>query len=271
MQQSQTPIGIEAINEASRNIANNFIQETVEANRFNSISSIYQNTNQLKTFMSPSNSSSSTFNNPQVGCVDKISSVVNMLKGTLERKKIDNIVEREDSSFGYYSAEEALTHAGLNQGQGIQVHENNQGNFLDVRRLGVTETGVLQKIEESLMEGILSPMNPTPIRTASWEPSQSESSVAPAIVSVSNGFVDMYDDPTISAQAPTVCESSRNQRGMGRSQDFRERTYDKSKGDQKVSLALILLLLFYRKDDPATELKQFITLSGVFVISRKEV
>ncbi|KAK6117030.1 hypothetical protein DH2020_049274 [Rehmannia glutinosa] len=233
MQNSQTPIGIEAMQEASANGINNFKQEPTNTNGFNNNVSTYENPNQFNAFMSPSNSSSSTFNNPQV---DKISSVVSMLKGTLERKKLGNQVEKEpqdDSSFGYYSAAEVL---GLNnQGQENHAYET----FQDLSTLGISESGVLRTIEESLMEGIMDPLNTTTrMSTISQEPSQSESSAAPYVV-VSNGF-DICDDPCVSVQAPSVCESSRNQMGTrrspedcSRSKDFRERTYENSKEDQK--------------------------------------
>lgn len=226
MQNSQTPIGIEAMmHEASANAANSFKQEHTEANGFNNISN-YENPSHFSGFMSPSNSSSSTFNNPQVGSVDKISSVVSMLKGTLERKKLSNQVEKEgveDSSLGYYSAAQVLDHACFNQEQGIESFEN-QGTFQDVSILGAAETRVLQTIEESLMEGIMGPLNPTQMSTVSREPSQSESSAAAPVVS--NGF-DMCDDPCISAQAPSVCESSRNQMGTRRSPEDYSRTRGK--------------------------------------------
>lgn len=200
MQNTQTSIGIEAMLEASGNGVNNFKQESTNANEFNN-----ENPNHFNSFTSPSNSSSSTFHNPQVGAPDKISSVVTMLKGTLERKKLVSQVDKGDSSFGYYNATEILGNGCLNQGQEIHAFEI-QGTFEDVSRLGVEETRVLQTIEESLMEGIMGPL------TISEEPSQSESSAAV----VSNGF-DMCDDPCFSAQAPSVCESSRNQLGSRRS------------------------------------------------------
>ncbi|XP_057782241.1 protein CYCLOPS-like [Salvia miltiorrhiza] len=74
MQNSQTPIGIEAMMQQER---------AQQANGFN-MSTIYENPNhhfnESSSFMSPSNSSSSTFNNPQGGNVDQILSVVSMLK-----------------------------------------------------------------------------------------------------------------------------------------------------------------------------------------------
>ncbi|XP_020551835.1 uncharacterized protein LOC105161837 isoform X2 [Sesamum indicum] len=225
MQNSQTP--------------NNYKQEPADANGFNDIST-YENPNRFNPFLSPSNSASSTFDNPQVGDLDKISSVVSMLKGTLERKKLVHQVGKEvidDSSLDYYSpGEVVLGNTSLNQSQQIHAYEN-QGTFPDLSTLGVTETRVLQTIEESLMEGIMGPQNPTQMSTISREPSQSESSAAPPVVS--NGF-DMSDDPYFSAQAPTVCESSRNQMGSGRSPEdslrtkgVREHIHDNSREDQK--------------------------------------
>ncbi|XP_011077966.2 uncharacterized protein LOC105161837 isoform X1 [Sesamum indicum] len=231
MQNSQTP--------------NNYKQEPADANGFNDIST-YENPNRFNPFLSPSNSASSTFDNPQVGDLDKISSVVSMLKGTLERKKLVHQVGKEvidDSSLDYYSpGEVVLGNTSLNQSQQIHAYEN-QGTFPDLSTLGVTETRVLQTIEESLMEGIMGPQNPTQMSTISREPSQSESSAAPPVVS--NGF-DMSDDPYFSAQAPTVCESSRNQMGSGRSPEdslrtkgVREHIHDNSREDQKQKGGLI--------------------------------
>lgn len=210
MQNSQTTFGMEAMNAAaSGNGLNNFKQDPLNASGFNNIA-LQEIPNQYNTFMSPSNSSSTTFNNPQLGNVDKISSVVSMLKGTLERKKLNNQVEKEavgDSSFAYHSAT-------LNQGQGLNVYEN-QGMYQNLTTMGVGDNGMLQAIEESLMEGIMGPVNPKKMNTISQEPSQSESSTAPPVVS--NCFVDMFDEPCVSIQAPSVCEISQNQIRDGRS------------------------------------------------------
>ncbi|KAL1569244.1 protein CYCLOPS-like isoform X4 [Salvia divinorum] len=221
MQNSQPPIGIEAEIQEQGNTHFNY----------NNMSTIYENATHFNTsssFMSPSISSSSTFNNLQMGHEDKISSVVSMLKGTLERKK----VEREAVEGTYYGsgAAQVLSYGCLNQ-----ESFDNQGTFGDVSLLGAEETRALQTIEESLMEGILGPLNQ--MSTLSREPSQSESSVAAPMPS---GGVDVYDDPCISAQAPSVCESSRHQMGTGRSledssrsREFRERVYDSPRDDQK--------------------------------------
>ncbi|XP_075506007.1 protein CYCLOPS-like [Primulina tabacum] len=237
MQNSHTHIGMEATHSVSGNGANNFKQETTEANEFNIVPTS-QTQNQHSPFMSPSHSSSSTFHDQQIGNIDQISSVVSMLKGTLERKKLSNQIEKEaayGSSFGYYRTE-ILANTGLNQERGVFGCENH-GNFQNVSTIGVREAGVLKMIEESLLEGIMDPVNPTQMRTVSREPSQSESSAAAPVIS--NGF-EICEDPCVSAQGPSLCESSRSQMGNGRSpenssrtKDFRECTYDNSKDSQK--------------------------------------
>ncbi|XP_042006355.1 protein CYCLOPS-like [Salvia splendens] len=218
MQNSQTPIGFDSMIQQQHTHLNN--------NYNNNMSTIYGNPTHFNStsFMSPSNSSSSTFHNPQMGHEDKISSVVSMLKGTLERKKIER--GAIDVTATYYDN---------NGGQVLGDMFENQGTFGDVSVLGDDETRALHTIEESLMEGILGPLNQ--MSTLSREPSQSESSAAAPMAS---SGVDVYEDPCISAQAPSVCESSRHQMGTrrspedcSRSRDFRERVYDSSREDQK--------------------------------------
>lgn len=62
-------------------------------------------TTPFSDLVSTSNSSSYTINSP---LFDKVSSAVNMLKGSIERKKLENHVEKKatDNSLGYYSAQE---------------------------------------------------------------------------------------------------------------------------------------------------------------------
>ncbi|XP_042011088.1 protein CYCLOPS-like isoform X1 [Salvia splendens] len=220
MQNSQTPIGIEAMIQQQQQ------QQHTHLNNNNNMSTSYENPTHFNatSFMSPSNSSSSTFHNPQMGYEDKISSVVSMLKGTLERKKVER--GAVDATATYYDN---------NGGQILCDAFENQGTFGDVSVLGDDETRALHTIEESLMEGILGPLNQ--MSTLSREPSQSESSAAAPMAS---SGVDIYEDPCISAQAPSVCESSRHQMGRrrspedcSRSRDFRERVYDSSREDQK--------------------------------------
>lgn len=239
MQNCQTSVGIEAMHNLTGNGINNFKQEYRDPNEFH-IVGMSEIPNQQNTFMSPSNSSSSTFNAPQVGNADNISSVVSMLKGTLERKKLQNPVDREaieDSCFGYYGSEDVLGNTGLNQVQSNHIYEM-QGSFQNISTVQVTEAGVLQAAEGSYgigLESIITPTNPLQMSTVSREPSQSESSAAAPVVST--GF-DVCDGPSISSQVPSVCESSRKQLGRNienssRCKDVREHIYENLKDDKK--------------------------------------
>lgn len=212
MQNSQTSIGIEAMQNLSGNGINNFKQEYTDPNGLNNVG-MCEISNQVNMFLSPSNSSSSTFNAPQAGNVDNISSIVSMLKGTLERKKLCNPVDKvavPDGCFGYYGSENILGITGINQVQANHVYEM-QGPFQNVSTVQVAEGRVLQPAEGPFgigLESTVTPINPIQMSTVSREPSQSESS-APV---VSTGF-DVCDGPSSSSQAPTVCESSRKQMG----------------------------------------------------------
>ncbi|KAA8525138.1 hypothetical protein F0562_006998 [Nyssa sinensis] len=241
IQNSQTSLGVEAVKNVSEHGVDNLKQEFSNPSGFSDIS-MCENPNQFSTFMSPSNSSSSTFNTPQIDTVDKISSVVSMLKGTLERKKLNSQFEKgsvEDISLGFYGAQEVLGNVSLNQGQGSHIHEVPMA-FQDVSPVQVKDPGVLQTIEGSLdmhLEGFLTPTNLIQISTASREPSQCESSAAAPVVST--GF-DACDGPSNSGQTLSICESSRKEVGDGRSsesgsraKDIREQIYDNLKDDQK--------------------------------------
>ncbi|KAA8521265.1 hypothetical protein F0562_011898 [Nyssa sinensis] len=241
MQNSQTPLGLEDMHNVSGHGVNTLKQEFANPNGFGDIS-MCEIPNQFSTFMSPSNSSSSTFNTPQVDSIDKISSVVSMLKGTLERKKLNNRIEKgvvEDSSLGFYSAQEVLGSTNLNQGPGNHIHDV-PITFQDVSPFQVKDPGVLPTIEGSLdteLEGFVTPTNLMQMNTASREASQSESSAAAPVVST--GF-DACDGPSNSGQTLSICESSRRQVGNGKSsengsrpKDIREWIYDNLKDDRK--------------------------------------
>ncbi|KAI8015211.1 Protein CYCLOPS [Camellia lanceoleosa] len=96
MQNSQTSLGVEAMHNVSGHGVNNLRQEFANPNGFGDVS-MCEIHNHFNTFMSPSNSASSTFNAPHTDNIDKVSSVVGMLKGTLEHKKLNNETV-EDSS-----------------------------------------------------------------------------------------------------------------------------------------------------------------------------
>lgn len=220
MQNSQPSLG--PTHNATEPAVSNLKHEFTNLNGFNNDPSVYDIPNQFNTFMSPSNSSSSTFNNPQMGPVDKVSSVVSMLKGTLERKKLNNHIKKEaveDSSLGYYNVQEVIGNSSMNQGQGNHIYES-QGTFQDLSTVQVKDHGVIQVVDGSVdidLEGFMATTNVVQMNNNfSREPSQSESSAAAHVVST--GF-DACDGPSNSGQTLSICESSRKQVGNEKSSE----------------------------------------------------
>ncbi|KAI7993166.1 Protein CYCLOPS [Camellia lanceoleosa] len=243
MQNSQTSLGVEAMHNVSGHGVNNLRQEFANPNGFGDVS-MCEIPNHFNTFMSPSNSASSTFNTPHTDNIDKVSSVVSMLKGTLEHKKLNNETV-EDSSLELYGAQEFLGDMNLNQGQGNRIHETLR-TVQDVSSVQVNDHGVLEAVEGSLdmdLDGFVNPTNPMQMSMVSREPSQSESSAAaPA---VSTGF-DVCDEPTNLGQTMSIGESSKKQVGNGRSsengtraKDIKERIDDNLKDDRKPRRCLV--------------------------------
>ncbi|XP_057466722.1 protein CYCLOPS-like [Actinidia eriantha] len=245
MQNSQSSLGMEAMHNVSGHGVNNLKQEFANPNGFGDVT-MCEVPNQFSSFMSPSNSSSSTFNTHPIDNVDKVSSVVSMLKGTLERKKLTNQTERgavEDNSLGLYCAQEVLGDTNLNEGQGNFIHEA-PTTFQDVSSIQVNGLGALEAVKQSFdmdLEGFVTQTNPMQMSTLSREPSQSESSAAAPVFST--GF-DACDGPINSGQG--MSESSRKRLGNGKSpengsrpKDIRERIYDNLKDDQKQKGSLV--------------------------------
>ncbi|XP_057477721.1 protein CYCLOPS-like [Actinidia eriantha] len=245
MQNSQSSLGMEAMHNVSGHGVNNLKQEFANPNGFGDVS-MCEVPNQFSSLMSPSNSSLSTFNNHPIDNVDKVSSVVSMLKGTLERKKFTNQTERgavEDSSLGFYCAQEVLGDTSLNQGQRNFIHEA-LTTFQDVSPIQMNCLGALEAVKQSFdvdLEGFVAPTNPLQMSTLSREPSQSESSAAAPIVST--GF-DACDGPSNSGQV--MSESSWKQLGNGKSpengsrpKDIRERICDNLKDNRKQKGSLV--------------------------------
>lgn len=142
-------------------------------------------------FISPSNSSSSTLNPQPVinNNMDRVSSVVSMLKGTLERKKLGTLIEKEVFE-DYFS-----------QGiSGASIHET--PSHLD--EVFPAQVGKDEGTIDLDFEGFTDAANLSVQQGAvSQEPSQSESSAA------APNF-DPFDEPGTSTQAPVICQSSRN-------------------------------------------------------------
>ncbi|XP_022028950.1 protein CYCLOPS isoform X1 [Helianthus annuus] len=183
MQNSQTTINIEAMHNESRLAVNQSKNDF--SNPFNDL-------------ISTSNSSSSTFNGPQV---DKVSSVVSMLKGSLERKKLENRVEKEvtDNSLEYRTAQEVR-----------EVHLN------DLIVGDINDGVLMQRLEGAMdadLEGFVAPTNLIQRNAGSREASQSESSADPH--AISTGF-EVSDGPSNSGQSQGVCHSPRKVFGNGK-------------------------------------------------------
>ncbi|KAG8634044.1 hypothetical protein MANES_17G003400v8 [Manihot esculenta] len=233
MQSAQTSLG---------NGVNDLKQEFADPNGFIELP-MHDIGNQLGSFMSPSNSSSSTFNTPQMGDADKVSSVVNMLKGTLERKKLSNQkIEKEaveDSSNAIYHDQQVIMNSPFDQVNGNSIYEIPQ-TFQEISSDQVKDAGGFQTVQGPIdldLEGFVHPTNAIQLCTVSREPSQSESSAAAPVFS--SGF-DACDGPSNSSQTLSICESSRKQVGNNTSpengpkaKDFRERIIENLKDDRK--------------------------------------
>ncbi|XP_040990664.1 protein CYCLOPS-like isoform X1 [Juglans microcarpa x Juglans regia] len=241
MQSAQTTMGMEVMQNASGHSINTLKQEFSNSNCFNDFSTC-EIPNQVGRFMSPSNSSSSTFTTPRMADIDKVSSVVSMLKGTLERKKLSNQIEKEavmDSSLGIYHGHDIVVNSSFDQGQNNHLNEIPR-TFQEASHVQVKDSGILLAVEESIdldMEGFVNPTNQMQLSRASQEPSQSESSAAAPVVS---SGLDACDGPSNSSQTLSICESSRKQVGNSRSsengtkaKEIRERIIDTLKEDRK--------------------------------------
>ncbi|XP_031374385.1 protein CYCLOPS-like isoform X1 [Punica granatum] len=240
MQNAQTMIGMEAMQNATGQ-GLKMKQEFASPNCFTD-HSMNDVPEQLGTFVSPSNSSSSTFSAQPVNNLDKVSSVVSMLKGTLERKRLANRAEKEafeDCSQGFFQAQGVVANTNFYQGQGNMIHET-FSVCGDVFSSQVKEAGVPQTVDGSIdldLDGFMNSSNPIQQGRVSQEPSQSESSAAAPVVSPS---LDLCDGPGNSIQTLSVAESSRKHVGGSMSaengsrvKDFRERIIDNLKDDRK--------------------------------------
>ncbi|KAJ6809387.1 STE20-like serine/threonine-protein kinase [Iris pallida] len=214
MQNFQTPTIPEVLHEMPEQDATEMKQEFNDGINFGDIS-MSEMPNQLQTFMSPSNSSTSAFHTPPVATVDTVSSVVHMLKGALERKKHGNQVDKETlegSSFAFYNSQELPGKVCTYQDTGNQALEPSIP-FHGVFPGQVQDSSNLISVKRYMelnMEGFVAQANQIQMGTMSQEPSQSESSAAaPAL---STGF-EVCDGPANSGQTFSVCETSRRQVG----------------------------------------------------------
>ncbi|CAL1386650.1 unnamed protein product [Linum trigynum] len=190
-----------------------------------------------------------TFNTPHTGNMDNVSSVVSMLKGTLERKKQlgNHETVEEDSSNSIYHhshGQEVMMMNSFNQGNGDGM-DSLQALASAIAKNPMS-AGLLETVQEVVdfeMEGYANhPVNPMQTNTISREPSSlSESSAAAPVVS--SGF-DACDGPSNSSQNVTTCESSKKAVGNGseqggRAKEFRGRIIDSLKDDKKRGKGLV--------------------------------
>ncbi|KAG7015793.1 hypothetical protein SDJN02_23431 [Cucurbita argyrosperma subsp. argyrosperma] len=234
-QSNQSSFGIQSIYDLSGHAMK---LDVAYSQGFNDLSTC-EVPNQPVTFASPSNSSASTFNASNMYDVDKISSVVNMLKDTIERKKLNNQIDKEaleDSSNAHFCAQETIGHSSFNRSSNNYLHQT-PNYLLEVSPVQVKDNRILETVGLSTdidFKAFVNPVNPVnPVQSGrvSQEPSQSESSAAAAVVS--SGF-EAYDGPSNSNQTHSNSESSRKQVENGsRSKDFRERIIDNLKDDRK--------------------------------------
>ncbi|XP_027362059.1 protein CYCLOPS-like [Abrus precatorius] len=234
MQNAQAKQGMESMSMVPQNGADTPRQEISNFNGFDYIT-MCELPSQKGSFMSPSNSSSSTFNTRQLVDADKVSSCVSMLKGTLQRKRLSNQVEKEsaeDSLNGLFCPQEPIFQTGFNEGLENWNHQK-------PRNVQRASTGQVKDPEVCIVsDGFANQTNQIYVGTASQEPSQSESSAAAPVIS---SGLDACEGPSNSNQ--TLCESSWKQVGVSRSSEntqnrvkgVREQIMDNIKDDRKRS------------------------------------
>ncbi|KAI3983833.1 hypothetical protein MKX01_011541 [Papaver californicum] len=240
MQNCQSSNGIEATHNTAPE--HGFSRMRPEYATASSFSDVHEIPSQPRTFMSPSNSTTSPFSNAPMLPVDAVSSVVSMLKGTLERKKlIINQMEIEtikSSQFRCHHSHEVNRHPSFDQGQMVHHILQPQPTCEGVSGVQVEEgPDKLQTFEGTIdidVDGGFPPPIPIQMGYVCQEPSQSESSAAaPGIT----GF-EVCDGST-SGQTPSGCQSLMKQVANGslengsRDKEFRERIHEKNYIDDR--------------------------------------
>jgi hypothetical protein len=160
---------------------------------------------QTPKFVSPSSSSTSPLDH--MVAQDAVTSVVSMLKDTLERKKLGTHANQDASvgnSFGFYDAR--------------QFQQNIHGGtdiFSLMTAAHVQDSPMLPKAERPMEpnnDNLVAPANQVWFGAASREPSNSGSSTA--MTAHSAGF-EVCDELLSIGQAMSVCESTRKNAANG--------------------------------------------------------
>uniref|UniRef100_A0A453QG82 Uncharacterized protein n=1 Tax=Aegilops tauschii subsp. strangulata TaxID=200361 RepID=A0A453QG82_AEGTS len=191
---------------------------------------------QTSTFVSPSCSSTSPLDNPHMLAQDTVTSVVSMLKDTLERKKLSSPANRDmphGNPFGFYDSQ--------------QFQHNILGGtdmFPLVTNGHVQDSLMLPEVErptEPNAENFVAPASQIWISAASREPSQSGSSNA--LTAQSAGF-EVCDELRPMGQGLSVCESTRKNVANGTAdcrsngKDYREKVLKDNLKDERKRVAL---------------------------------
>ncbi|KAL5143301.1 hypothetical protein HKD37_09G026288 [Glycine soja] len=234
MQNSQTKQGMESMSMDPQHGVDTTKQGIAHFNGFDYIT-MTELPSQKGSFISPSNSSSSTFHTHQLVDADKVSSCVSMLKGTLQRKRLSNQVEIEreaaaDSLNGLFGPQEPLFQNGFHEGLENWSHQK-PISFQGASTGQIKNPGVY-----IVSDGFGNQTNQAYVGNASQEPSQSESSAAAPVIS---SGLDACEGPSNSNQ--NLCESSWKPVGVSRSSEntqnrvrgVREQIMDNIKDDRK--------------------------------------
>ncbi|KAM7251766.1 hypothetical protein ACFE04_023649 [Oxalis oulophora] len=233
MQNAQSTFGQEAMNNASIHAIDKSKEEYANPS-FNNIP-MTDMPNQMGTFMSPSNSSSSPFDTPPMDNFDNVSNVVSMLKGTLERKKLGMPIEKEtigdSTNNGLYQPQNFIANTMYTNEEGSHIH----GISHTFQQSSVQDFGVIEMMQGSIgldFEGIVNPTNPIQLSAISRETSQSECSAAAPVIS--SGF-EACDGPSNSSQVAGNWGTSKREVRNSRSSEneFRERIMDNLKDERK--------------------------------------
>ncbi|KAG2603821.1 protein CYCLOPS-like isoform X4 [Panicum virgatum] len=187
---------------------------------------------QTPKFVSPSSSSTSPLDNPNMVSQDTVTSVVSMLKDTLERKKLGSHANKDTTvgnSFGFYDTQ--------------QFQQNILGGtdiFPLVTTSHVQDSPMLPKVDRPMEPNngnFAAPANQVWFGAASREASHSGSSTA--MTAHSAGF-EVCDELPPMGQAMSVCESTRKNAANGatdcrsKGKEYRERILkDNVKDDRK--------------------------------------
>ncbi|XP_023540452.1 uncharacterized protein LOC111800819 isoform X2 [Cucurbita pepo subsp. pepo] len=243
MQSNQSSFGIESMHDLSGHGANAMKLDITNSQSFIDPSTC-EIPNQPVQFVSTSNSSASMFNAPNMYDVDQISSVVNMLKGTLERKKLNNQIEKVAPEV---SSNARFGNLSFDRSSDSYIHQipNSLEEFSTVQ---VVDNRILQTVEGSAelgFDAFVYPVNPIQSGRVSQEPSQSESSAAAAVVSSGFEACDGLSNSTLThsngaSSRKQVAGNQSLENGSSRSKvsssgtaDFRERIIDNLKDDRK--------------------------------------